>query len=75
MDKKLWMIAFALLLFAMPLIFAWHIEIGWEIRDDIVFTNGWVVQDVQKIYHLHLYMLIILNFLASVYIISTLFKE
>ena len=69
------MIAFALFLFAMPLIFAWHIEIGWEIKDNIIFTNGWYDREVIKIYHLQLYMLIILNFLASVYIISTLFKE
>ncbi len=73
--KNIYMIFFCLMLLAMPIIFAWHIEIGWEINNDIIFTNGWYEKDIMKVYHTHLYALLILNGLASGYILYGLIKK
>lgn len=67
--KQIWIIAFALFLLAMPLVFAWHIEIGWDVKEHGGYTNGWVVKDVLQIYHIHLYSLLLINSFASGYIL------
>jgi hypothetical protein len=73
--KKILLVAFALLLLAIPIIFAWHIEIGWEVRENTHFTNGWIIQDIMKIYHIQLYSLLLINSFAAGYIIMGLIKE
>lgn len=67
--KRLILICFAILLIVTPVIFAWHIEIGWDIKPNTNFTNGFFVKDIVKVYHGQMYMLFILNFLAAGYIL------
>lgn len=73
--RTYYMILFCLFLVAMPIIFLWHIEIGWEIKENVFFENGWFEVEVLKIYHIQLYSLIILNGFASGYILYGLINK
>lgn len=73
--KNWYLIFFCIMLVAMPLVFIWHIELNWEINPTRIYTNGWIDVTTIKLYHLHLYSLIIINFLASGYILHGMINK
>lgn len=74
-SHTLIVIFLALFLLAAPIIFAWHVEIGWKPKPGVILTNGWILIEVLKVYHIQLYSLVIINSLASAYILYGLVEN
>ncbi len=71
----LMIISLALFLLAAPIIFIWHIEIGWRPKPGVIFTNGWIFVEVLKVYHIQLYSLVVVNTIAAGYILYGLVEN
>ena len=63
-----------IVLVAAPFIFAWHVEIGWNYKEESLFGNGFWDVGVLKMYHLQLYLLLFTNVFTAYILIMNFDK-